>query len=190
MPVKKNKKSLSTKKRKEIREAANSIPGLLIEHVSFTNTDDQSKKSEAKINQKYMLSPEKQKEQQKKRFTVFLGVGTIVIALFSLWVFNIRSFFFDSKHTLSNEEQLIDKLKKNFDSTVGLVGSPPTLPTSTPEKNLNIETLKAAVIAGLLESSTPTTSSLPSEQLSTTTISNIMINTTTTSSVSTTTLRP
>lgn len=153
MPVK--KKSVSPKKRKEFREAANSIPGLIIEHVSFK--EDNSLDNKTKPSSKYMLSNEKRLEHQKKRLTVFIGVGIIVLALGALWVVNVRSFFFDTKHTLSNEEQLVDKIKKNFDTTVGLVTPRPTLASSTQNIPVNTETLRAAVIAGLLSASSSTT---------------------------------
>lgn len=174
MPVK--KKSVSPKKRKEIREAANSIPGLIIEHVSFKNSDASSHTKHATQMSKYMLSEEKRIEHKKKRIAVFIAVGTIILALLVLWFVNISSFFFDTKHTFSNEEQLIDKIKQNFDTTVGLVSPRPTLPSSTENATVSTETLRAAVIAGLLStsstiSSTTLTTSTKEFEITTTTTS-------------------
>ncbi len=178
MPVK--KKPVSSKKRKEIRDAANSIPGLIIEHVSFEkNEPGPSDQKNTKSPHKYMLSNEKRLEHQKKRLTVFIGVGVVVLALVALWVVNVRTFFFDTKHTLSNEEQLIDKIKKNFDNTVGLVSEArPTFSSTTETKAPTPEALKAAVLAGLLSASSSTSTALsstttPLELISTSTMNTI-----------------
>ncbi len=166
MPV---KKTVSSKKRKEIHEAANSIPGLIIEHVTFADKENNPEQNKSK--HKYMLSVEKQREHQKKRFTVFIGVGTVMLVLGVLWVFNIKTFFFDSKHTLSQEEELLGTVKQNFDNTVGLVtANADTLATSSrQEEVVSAEQLKAALIAGLLVSSTPATTSTSSTPPFTTT---------------------
>lgn len=185
MPVK--KKSVSSKKRKEIRDAANSIPGLIIEHVSFEKTQaNTAEQKNTKSPSKYMLSNEKRLEHQKKRLTVFIGVGIVVLALGTLWVVNVRSFFFDTKHTLSNEEQLVNKIKQNFDTTIGQVTPRPTLASSTQNAPVDTETLRAAVIAGLLSASstTPTSSSSTTTPLDTpknSATSTFLITTTTTS---------
>jgi len=169
MPVKKpHKKTVSSKKRKEIREAANSIPGLLIEHVSFDENTGDDNREFTQPSHQYMLSPEKRLEHQKKRFTVFVGVSTIVLALCILWFVNIRSSFFDSKFSTSTEEQLLSNLKQNFENTVGLVTERPTTSqtTTTP---VNEEQLKAALLAGLLASSTTSTVNTTSTVSTTTT---------------------
>ena len=179
MPVKKTKKkSVSPKKRKEIREAANSIPGLIIEHVAFDESPDNNNREPINPSHKYMISAEKRREHQKKRFTVFVGVGTVVLALCILWFVNIRSSFFDSKFSTSNEEQLLSNLRQNFENTVGLVADRPIiLATSTPTstQSVNQEQLKNALLAGLRASNTTSTAS------SSVSTSTVQSNTTTTS---------
>jgi len=182
MPVKKTpKKSVSQKKRKEIHEAANSISGLLIEHVSFDENSNDTNREFNPPSHKYMLSAEKRREHQKKRFTVFVGVGTVILALCILWFVNIRTFFFDSKFNTSTEEQLLSNLKQNFENTVGLVGErPTTLVTTT--RPVDQEQLKAALIAGLLASSTTSTASSTVITITSTTTSSVQINSTSTTS--------
>lgn len=178
MPVKKAKKTVSSKKRKEIHEAANSIPGLIIEHVAF-NKDEEPQEKE-RSNHKYMLSVDKQKEHQKKRFTVFVGVGTIMLVLCGLWFLNVKTFFFDSNYNISKEEQLLNTVKQNFDNTVGLVAGNKGATTTTNPEVLSKEHLKAALIAGLLVSSTP--SSATSSATTTSTTSTPVMTTTSTTS--------
>lgn len=176
MPVKASKKTISQKKRREIHDAAASIPGLIIEHVAFgKNSSARDSGNNDRPNKRYMLSDEKRREHQKKRTTVAIGVGSVVLILAILWVVNIKTFFFDSKHSISVEETILKAVKNDFKSTVGTISEDkPTIASST-ENILQTASLQAALIAGLEASSTSspatssTTSSTPSVSPTTTT---------------------
>ncbi len=170
MPVKATKKTVSHEKRKEIREAARSIPGLIIEHVSFDQNNSVDNNDETpKHNKKYMLSDAKRREHQKKKNTMLIGVGIVIAVLIGLWIVNMKSFFFDSKHTLSSEEVLLNNIRNDYNSTVGLLDERPKVVSTTLEnirqEELQKENLKAALLAGFLS----TTSTTSTESLSTST---------------------
>jgi cytoskeletal protein RodZ len=171
MPVKKNtKKVVSKQDRKEIRDAVGSIPGLIIEHVSFDKNnslgEDIVNDDNEKIthNKRFMLSDEKRREQQKKKNTMFIGVGVVLLVLALLWVINIKSFFFDSKHSISNEETLLGTIKNDFDNTIGkLEKQNPTTSSPSPTKIILEKDLQSALLAGLASvSSTSSTLSTSS----------------------------
>ncbi len=160
MPVTKpNKKIVSQEKREEIREAVGSIPGLLIEHVPFDqNNSEDDEDNDINHNKKYMLSDEKRREHKKKKSTMFFGVGIVVIVLGVLWIVNLKTFFFDSKHSLSNEGLLLDKIKNDYNNTLGKLGERPEIVSSTVnainEQTIPEADLKAALLAGLASIST------------------------------------
>ncbi len=179
MPVKATKKTVSHEKRKEIREAARSIPGLIIEHVSFDQNNSMDNNNETPThNKKYMLSDAKHREHQKKKNTMLMGVGIVVVVLIGLWIVNMKSFFFDSKHSISSEEALLSSIRNDYNSTIGLLGERPQVVSSTLEaikqEELQKENLKAALLAGFL--STSSTTSTEMNSISTSTTSTLDIN--------------
>ncbi len=172
MPVKATKKTVSQKKRKEIREAARSIPGLIIEHVSFDQNNSQDNNETPGHNKKYMLSDAKRREHQKKKNTMLIGVGIVVAVLIGLWLVNMKSFFFDSKHSISSEEALLNSIRNDYNSTIGLLEERPKVVSSTLEnirqEELQKENLKAALLAGLLATSSTTSTETTSTNTTTT----------------------
>jgi len=171
MPVKKTipperdkpKKVISKHDRKEIREAVGSIPGLIIEHVSFDQNNSMSDENEnINHNKRFMLSDEKRREHQKKKNTMFIGVGIVILVLAGLWIINMKSFFFDNKHSISSEEALLGTIKNDFDATIGRLNAAPT-ETSSPPKTVPEEDLKSALLAGFasVSSTSSTVSSTP-----------------------------
>ena len=159
MPVKANKKTISQKKRKEIHDAASSIPGLIIEHVAFGHKASSGGDEDNRPNKRYMLSDEKRRERQKKTSTVAIGVGIVLIVLGILWVINLKTFFFDSKHSTSIEQEILNAVKTDFKETVGTVTKDrPTIASST-ENVIETANLQAALIAGLASASASSTTS-------------------------------
>lgn len=165
MPVKKTtKKVVSKQDRKEIRDAVGSIPGLIIEHVSFDqnnsmNDDDirDDENENNSHNKRFMLSDQKRREHQKKKNTMFAGVGIVLLLLIGLWIVNMKTFFFDNKHNISNEEALLGTIKNDFNTTIGRLEKQP-LVTSSPPKAIREEDLKSALLAGLASVSTTSSS--------------------------------
>ena len=135
-----------------------------------------------------MMSDEKRREHRKKKTGVFVGVGIIVLVLCILWVMNIKSFFFDSKHSTSVEESLLGSIKNDFENTVGQLSERPSIVSSTVEAITSStatqdqqqeEKLKAALIASLVAEVNSSTSSTVSTS-STTPIENTTTSTTST----------
>ncbi len=170
MPVKKTtKKSVSKQDRKEIREAARSIPGLIIEHVSFDQNTSMNDDEGTNYNKKYMQSAEKRREHLKKRNTMLFGVGIVVLVLCGMWILNMKSFFFDSKHSISSEQALLSSIRNDYNNTVGLLSAQTTETSSTePVATEKPVDLRAALIAGL-EAASTSSSTLGTATSSTTT---------------------
>ncbi len=160
MPVKSSKKIVSKKKRKEIHDAVGSIPGLIIEHVAFSENSQKSEDTgNDRPNKKYMLSAQKYNEQRKKQRTVFIGVAIVILALATLWILNIKTFLFDSKNTISVEEKILKTVKDDFKSTVGSVSDQRPSITSSTNEEIQTANLQAALMAGLATMNTNTSTS-------------------------------
>lgn len=172
-------KKISKQERSDIKDAVNSIPSLIIEHVSFSDSssmDNENTNEDPK--QKYVLSHEKTKENIKKRNTILVGVGIILSVLIAMWILNVKTFFFDVTRTTSKEAQLLKTMKENFNSTVNLVS--PTVATSTASSTSELSASSTENISSITEALKNLFTDTPASVTTTTSTEEILTSTTTT----------
>jgi len=164
--AKKRKKTvkISKQQRKDIKQAANSLPSFIIERVPFAVESPkppvERKEMEIPQPKKKELNPSaynSQFEQQKRKLLWFV-VGTIMIFIVSLWVVNVRTQVTDAGFNFGSEEKLWQAAKEDFQSMVKTPQLPITQTQDTllPEEEEKIKQILAENL--ILLSATSTTS--------------------------------
>ena len=112
------KKKLDTQKavKKDIKEAVNQLPGLIIEQVKFEN---QMQKKAEELNEvnvpvKKFSRPQNNKDEKTKRLLMWLFVFIITAVIFSMWFWNVTVLFRDAGRNQSTEG-LFGNVKTNYD---------------------------------------------------------------------------
>lgn len=87
----------------------NLIPGLMFEHISSQDEDEEIEKETA--NRKNKLGA-----RNKKNKNIMLWVFTFFISasIFAVWFLNINSLFFDFKRKEGDEDKLLGNAKAEF----------------------------------------------------------------------------
>lgn len=167
MPVKKRavkkskKKALKKQKEKklktEIKEAVEKIPGLFFERVEFQQPKpaitapiaEPTKETEPKKSPKY---DNNYREEKRKQLFVWTGVIILSIIIFSLWIWNTKTFFDVSagqnSDFIKQTKQNINNIQQEKDAELKQL-----FPKDTQQKNLK-ENLKASLAQLLANFST------------------------------------
>lgn len=128
MPVKKTKPKTPAKKRpakkkavkntvkKEISQAVDAIPGLIVEHASFEKTKS-IKKPPAKPEPKHQVAYDYQ-EQMKKKSLLWFGVILLSAVIFTMWILNIKTAIFDLGFKNEPIDQgMVEQMKNDWEET-------------------------------------------------------------------------
>jgi hypothetical protein len=117
------KKNIAKKNRKKIKQAAELIPGLIVEHVTKQAPSIHKQKTPT-VTQTYSVEGHLMSEtamyhtQQKKKF-LFLGVATLMLLVFGMWTLNAwGAISLKNKNNTSTEQGLYDLAKEDFSDTL------------------------------------------------------------------------
>ncbi len=163
MPKKKSTAKKTTKTRaksaiqKDIAKAVARIPQMIADQMDYTPPSRSTKPKTAEP------IPTYRNAYPSKRALLWIGVGTITVAVFAMWIVNAKAMFYDIQHTKSTEGQLITDAKDDIGKILQSGPKKPvTPPPATTETNSadTSETVKQTLHAIFAGTATTTSSTV------------------------------
>lgn len=169
---KEKKKTISKKERTEIKKAAQAIPSLIVEHLNFQDAEASLENKQEKVGELYDYA----RDNGKKKIMVWLGVGTIMMIVFAMWILSLKTNLYDLKKSDSLEGNLLGSAKNDLGELMAGFGTEnstnknSTNNTNKDQKEIE-ETLKQNLAGILAQIASSTSENVSSTIFVTSTIS-------------------
>ncbi len=140
MPKKNSKAKKSRIKKsaikKDIAKAVERIPGMIAEEMHMISNDQPV--SQTTTVSAFYIQP------NRSRLLLWIGVGTVTLAIFAMWIVNAKAMFYDIQHTKSVEGGLFADAKDDIDTIFSGGPEKPVTPAPVePQKTNSTETEQA-----------------------------------------------
>ena len=108
------KKSVSKKTRQSIKDAAEQIPSLIIEHIEYTAPPKKPPQPRPPAQKPKAPKPDSYVVIQKKKKVMWISVSVFMVIIIALWGITIKSTVYTITHVKGSDEVLLDNAKKDF----------------------------------------------------------------------------
>ncbi|MBH41363.1 MAG: hypothetical protein CL685_01470 [Candidatus Magasanikbacteria bacterium] len=108
------KKSVSKKTRQSIKDAAEQIPSLIIEHIEHTAPPKQPPQSRPPAQKPKTPKSDSYVVIQKKKRVMWISVSVFMVIIIALWGITIKSTVYTITHVKGSDEVLLENAKKDF----------------------------------------------------------------------------
>ena len=128
------KKLVSKKTRQSIKDAAEQIPSLIIEHIEYTAPPKKPPQPRPPAQKPKAPKPDSYVTIKKKKKVMWISVSVFMVIIIALWGITIKSTVYSITHTEGSDEKLLDSAKKDFATILASINEDDKKPKDTQEE--------------------------------------------------------